>query len=131
MACLDTNLIIDFLKNNKEAASMIEKLEDLGEDISVASPTIIELVRGLSSKNVHENEKEKIKEFIDSFFVLSLDKQSAFLAGEIESELIKSGELIDLEDIMIAAIAITNNEKLITRNKKHFSRIKNLEIESY
>ncbi len=131
MTCLDTNLIIDFLKNNKEAAFMIEKLESSGEDISVASPTIIELVRGLDSKNVRENEKEKIKEFIDSFFVLNLDKQSAFLAGEIESELIKSGELIDLEDIMIAAITMTNNERLITRNKKHFCRIKNLKIETY
>lgn len=39
--------------------------------------------------------------------------------------------MIDLEDIMIAAIAITNNEKLITRNEKHFRRIKGLEVEGY
>jgi tRNA(fMet)-specific endonuclease VapC len=131
MACLDTSIVIDFLKNNSDAISFIENLEDSKEDISIASPTIIELIRGLSSKNIREGEKEKIKELIDSFFVLNLDKQSSILAGEIESELIKTGRLIDLEDIMIAAIAIINSEKLITRNEKHFSRIKRLEIESY
>ena len=131
MVCLDTSLIIDFLKDNEVAISTVERLDGSDEDVTMASPTIIELVRGLNSKNIREEEKEKIKEFINSFFVLNLEKQSAFLAGEIESELIKKGELIELEDIMIAAIAITNNEKLMTRNEKHFSRIKNLDFETY
>ena len=63
--------------------------------------------------------------------MLNLDKDSAILAGKIEANLIKKGEIIDLEDIMIGAIAIINDETLITRNIKHFSKIKNLKIQSY
>lgn len=32
---------------------------------------------------------------------------------------------------MIAAISISNNETLITKNKKHFERIEGLKIETY
>jgi len=39
--------------------------------------------------------------------------------------------MIDIEDIMIAAIAIVNGEKILTRNSKHFKRIEGLEVEEY
>ncbi|OGJ17383.1 hypothetical protein A3K73_06190 [Candidatus Pacearchaeota archaeon RBG_13_36_9] len=97
----------------------------------MASPTIIELIRGLDSLNLRETEKDRIEDFISLVTTLSLDRKSAIKAGNIDSELIKKGEKIDIEDVMIAAIAITNNERLVTRNEKHFSRIKNLEIETY
>lgn len=131
MVCLDTTFIIDLLKNNRKAVAVREKLEKSSESITIASPTIIELIRGLKSVHTKEDEKEKIDKFIVSVTTLSLDKESAILAGNIENDLVKKGEIIDLEDIMIAAISITNNEKLLTRNEKHFKKIKNLEIETY
>ena len=49
---------------------------------------------------------------------------------QISSRLvINKGEIIDIEDIMIGAIVIHNGERLVTRNKKHFERIRGLEIE--
>ena len=63
--------------------------------------------------------------------MLDLDKNSAILAAKIEADLRNNGEIIDVEDIMIAAISINNNETLVTRNKKHFERIKDLKIETY
>ena len=92
---------------------------------------MIELIRGLKIGNVREGEIEKVNELISSLNVLSLDRESAILSGNIGADLINKGEIIDLEDIMIGAIALQNNEILLTRNEKHFSRIKNLKIQSY
>lgn len=131
MVCLDTSFIIDIMRENTEAIQLRKKLERSNDSLAIASPTIIELIRGLDSVNLKEMEKDKIEEFINLVTTLSLDKKSAVRAGGIDVELIREGEKVDIEDVMIAAIAITNNEKLITRNKKHFERIKNLEIESY
>ena len=38
---------------------------------------------------------------------------------------------IDPEDAMIAGIARTNKQRIITRNVKHFSDIEGVEIENY
>ena len=131
MACLDTCFIIDILRNNKEAILIKERIEKGSESLTIASPTIIELIRGLESIHLKEGEKYKIENFIRSVTTFPLDKKSAIKAGEIELELIRNGQKTSIEDVMIAAIVITNNESLITKNEKHFEKIKDLEIENY
>ncbi len=39
--------------------------------------------------------------------------------------------MIDPEDAMIAGIALINNESVLTKNVEHFSRIRDLKIETY
>lgn len=39
--------------------------------------------------------------------------------------------MIDPEDAMIAGIALLSNETILTKNVEHFSRIRNLKIETY
>lgn len=129
MVVLDTSFIIDLIRNNSEAVRISEGLDS--NEVSIATPTIVELVRGLESKNVRSYEKEKVFELIDNFKILDLDKDCAILAGEIEDNLRKTGDRIDVIDIMIGAIAIENNEILLTRNLNHFQRIEKLKCEGY
>ncbi len=131
MVCLDTSFVIDLLRGRKEIIETKKTLDELGEVIYVPTPVIVEIISGVNLKGKKEEETKKIKEFLSTTTVLSLDEESAFIAGEIESNLIQSGEMIDIEDIMIASIAISNNETLVTKNKKHFEKIKELKIETY
>ena len=132
MACLETTFAIDLLRGiNNEAKEKLTLLEKNREVLTISAPTIIELISGSILTPRIENEKEKVIEFISSLVILGLDKDSAIKSGEIEAELIKKGEKIQIEDIMIGAIAKQNGEKLITRNKKHFSKIAGLEVEGY
>lgn len=131
MVCLDSTFVIDLLRGEEDIWAVKEKLDRSNESIMIAVPTIIEITKGLYLNNMRPNEREKVEEIFSSLVILNLDHKSATLAGKIEAELIRHGKQIDLEDIMIASIAITNNQRLITRNVKHFKRIKGLEIESY
>jgi tRNA(fMet)-specific endonuclease VapC len=132
MACLDTNFIIDIIKG-KISIETLNKLED--NSLSIASPSIVEIIRGLhlksTSQNIKHNEEEKIENILNSLNILQLNKENAKAAGKIQAQLVNKGEDIGIMDIMIAAIAITNNEILITRNKKHFEKIEGLKIETY
>jgi predicted nucleic acid-binding protein len=65
-------------------------------------------------------EREKILGVLRSLTQLPLDSQSAIRAGLVYAQKKKEGERIDLEDAMIAGIAIENHEALLTRNRKHF-----------
>ena len=135
MVCLDTSFLIDILKGNQKVEELEHELEDNNKDINITSLSIMELIKGIKLREnlpyVKETEKEKINDILSNFNILGFDKNSAILAGEIEADLINKGEIIDIEDIMIAAITINNDEILLTRNRKHFEKIKGLKIESY
>ena len=135
MVCLDTSFLIDMIRGKEEVIKLEEEIEKKEEVITIAAPSIMELFRGLyitaNLKNIDEEEIKKIDGILSSIIILNLDKESAMLAGKIEAGLINKGEVIDIEDIMIGAIVKQNHEKLLTRNKKHFERIKGLDIESY
>ena len=131
MVCLDTSFIIDLLKGRNDVKDIMNRLERGSEAVSVTSPTIMELVTGTNLSSRISEEKERIIGFLSGLLTLDFDKKSAFIAGDIEADLLKRGERIETEDIMIGAIVKKNNEVLLTGNRKHFERIKDLKIESY
>ena len=131
MVCLDTSFLIDVLRGEKRVEEIENRLDKGTEPVKVASPAIMELIRGAVLSNNPETEKQKVHQLLSYLIVLSLDKESAIIAGNTEAELTKAGEKIDVEDIMIGAIAKKDSEVLLTRNKKHFEKIKGLKIESY
>ncbi len=130
MVCLETSFLVSYLRGDEKARLIWQKFERRGEVLTIASPSIIELISGAELEEI-KKEKEEIIGLLSSLIILPLDKGSAVLAGEIEASLILSGQVIGIADIMIGAIALHNNERLITKNKKHFERINGLEIESY
>ena len=91
----------------------------------------MEIVKGADLSINSEKELENINKLLASLIILDFDKESAFLAGKIDFKLRSEGNIIQIEDIMIAAIAIKNNEVLITRNAKHFAKIPKLKIGGY
>jgi len=125
----DTCFIIDLLKGYNNAVSYLERLERTSKSKIITAITIHELWRGLGILNIKE--KEEIKEILQTITVLPLDLESAKASGEIERKLLGESITIDPEDAMIAGIAIKNNQKLLTKNLKHFFRIKGLKIEPY
>ena len=131
MVCFDTSFVIDFLRGDKKAVSMVEDFKEKDEFMSLAAPSLIELISSAQLGIKRNQEKDKISRFISSITVLSLDKDSAFLAGELEGDLIMAGEQIGNSNVMIGVIAKSNGESLITRNVKHFSKIQRLKVISY
>ena len=75
-------------------------------------------------------EKEKIKALYESFEVLPLDARNAEESGEIEADLAKKGLPIETEDTMIAGIALSRGEKVVTRDE-HYARIPGLKVLKY
>lgn len=85
----------------------------LKEKISTTTITEFELLK----------HKDKIKrslaeEILDSLQVYSFNRPSALEASKIFEKLRDLGKMINENDILIAAIAIANNELLITRDEK-------------
>ena len=127
---LDTSFLVDLLRNNPAAVSKISEIEKENEPIATTTVTVFEIWQGLPKKS-REQQIEKTLELFKSINVLSLDFDSAIEAGNIQQKLTRAGQKIEAQDAMIAGIAKTRREKVLTRNEKHFERIKDLEVESY
>lgn len=75
-------------------------------------------------------EKAKVLDVIQSMNIVPLDEKSAQEAGKIEAELLRSGLIIEAEDIMIAGIARLRGETIVTRDA-HYTRIPGIRVLKY
>ncbi len=131
MVVLDSDILVGFLRGDKEALYSMENIVKTGEKINTTVINMFEILAGaFLSSNADENSK-KIENLVQAFGVFALNQFASKIAAEISAELTKKGKIIDFQDIAIAAIAISNNEKIVTRNIKHFSRIKGLKMEKW
>ncbi|MFA4820000.1 MAG: PIN domain-containing protein [Candidatus Aenigmatarchaeota archaeon] len=130
MACLETTFLIDLLRGDENIKHLKDDLDKTEDILAVAAPSVMELWTGAILSNKSASEKIKISELLSSFTIFHLDEKAAKEAGEIEADLIKKGQIIDAEDIMIAGIAKSNGEKLITRDQ-HYAKISGLNLIKY
>lgn len=130
MIGLDTGALIDLLKENDALKNVIE-----GSEEQLAS-TIInyqELMFGLDFDNPKHIEEEKTyAAFFENIHFFSLTPVAAKNASILFRELQKKGMDIGRFDSMIAGIFLEQGiTKILTRNVKHFQRMKEIQVLSY
>lgn len=127
MVCLDTDVIIHFLRKNKEAVELMEKIIATKEKISTTSINEFELWKGVY-RLYGKKRENSLRQFLSQVHRFGFDDKASKKAALVFENLRKKGDIIDALDIMIASIAIVNNESILTLNKKHFERIKGLRV---
>ena len=127
---LDTNSCIKYL--NGRSDQIRQKLESKSpHDIVVCSIVKAELFYGaLKSANPEKN-LTKQHRFLDRFVSLSFDDKASEIYGKIRAQLEKKGTPIGPNDLLIAAISVANNVKLVTHNTREFSRVVGLKLEDW
>lgn len=123
---LDTSVIIDYLRGKKEVVDFVDKLE---RELVSSFVCLAELYEGIWRVKNREQAKNTILQFFASLStVFGLDSKIAEKFGQIRKELKTQGNVIEDLDIFIAATCIVYDLSLITHNKKHFSRVRDLKI---
>ena len=130
MVCLETDFLIDLIRKKEQAISKLEELTSKNENLSITPVSLTEIFVGAFKSKKQENVEivEKIASTLD---LLDYDFFAARQAGETLAFLEEKGQKIGDLDIIIAAIVIRHQEKLLTRNIKHFKQIKALELVKY
>ncbi|RLE92470.1 MAG: hypothetical protein DRJ46_00830 [Thermoprotei archaeon] len=114
---LDTDALIDLLE--KEPLSKIIELA-VRYDLKISAVVYFEFMVG-----AYRVKRLDLRTLVNKYFeVLPVTREVADKAARIESELMEKGELLEARDLIIAATAITRKAMLLTRNKKHYQRLK-------
>jgi tRNA(fMet)-specific endonuclease VapC len=127
LAILDTSIIVALLKNEEKAKAEIGSLEASGERISTTAITAYELLKGAQISSRSEENIAKVNELISTLNILGLSVRGCEEASKIYKELADGGKMIGEFDILIAAIARTAEENLVSRDN-HFMRIGGLKV---
>lgn len=125
---VDTDVIIDFLKNQKPAIDLFNKIS--GKSIKISVITYLEIEYGIKKSYHPEKKKEEFNNFINEFSIeiipINVNIVEEFIKLKINLE--KQRQPLADFDLFIAATAISNILSLVTRNTKHFKRIKDLKF---
>jgi tRNA(fMet)-specific endonuclease VapC len=128
---VDTSFLVDVMRDDQGAVRKATELADENVPVLVGTPTIFELYVGVGLSLRSSEEREKVLDVLKSLAQLPLDSDSATRAGLIYAERAREGMKMDPEDAMLAGIAVENHQPLLTRNRKHFSGIADLKVETY
>ena len=130
MIGLDTSAIIDLFKGDESIGKFFKKNK---EPLATTIMSYLELSFGLNPEDREHNiEEQYYDEFFNDIFLIHLTKDSCKKASQIHWDLKKKGTTIDKFDCIIAATLVTHGiKKILTRNTKHFSWIKQLQVISY
>ena len=115
---LDTNVLIEILKNNQQT---IKQVESLSPPLFVSVISAMELIYGALNKS----EQKKLQQFLSLFTVIELNETISKQAFSLITQYAKSHTL-DIPDALIAASCLESNKTLFTYNRKDFRFIPKL-----
>ena len=130
MIGLDTGAVMDIVKGS---ISLKKKIEDINEPLSSTIMNYQEIMFGFDfSKDNHLEEEKIYDEFFDSIHLISFTRESSKKAARLFKAFQQNGKDIGKFDCIIAGILLENGiNKIITKNARHFERIKGIEVISY
>jgi len=124
---LDTDTISYYLRG---VEPLKEKFSQYRYELASTTVNYSELIYGLKKR---DNKKylPQVELIFENIKVYDFDKKSAKVFGELKATMQKKGVVVADMDLMIASIVIANGERLISNNLGHFSKIEDLEVESW
>ncbi len=134
MYLIDTNVISELTKPAPSASVLEWFATTPVQQIYICAVTVCEIELGLSLMPAGKRRdalRAAINGLVQEDFAsrcLNLDARCAPLYGELAANQQRLGRTSSAEDAMIAAIALTNKLKLVTRNTKDFEDIKGLTL---
>ena len=124
---LDTDILIALMQGKEAANKAMQNLEERGERVATTIISAYELLKGADVSSRPERNITKVEDLLSNIEVLDLTLQACREASVIYREMEKAGCPIGEFDVLIAAIARTHNETIMTRDK-HFTLIRKASV---
>ena len=119
--CLDTSMLIAYLKGREPGASAVEYVVKRFQ-CYVTAITVYELLFGVARARKEIGEDA----LLGIMTVVPFDGPAARRAAQLHNELIQRNQDIGIKDILIAACCLEQSLTLLTANERHFSRVPQL-----
>lgn len=120
---IDTSVFIEFLRSKQKSSTTLYNLPD-NIEYSISVVTLFELYMGATT----DEKRKDIEILTEGLNILTFNDGVAITAAQIYHDLRTRNQMIEFRDIFIAATCVIHKLPLATLNKKHFERIKSLQL---
>lgn len=127
---LDTDICVD-LSRSKDVETFKDVLPHSILEVATSAITLFELTTGVLKSRYPQRDREALELMIADLTILDFTPRDAKEAAIIRADLENQGTKIGPYDILIAAIAKSNDLTLITNNTREFKRVKGLRVENW
>jgi predicted nucleic acid-binding protein len=127
---LDSTFVHDVVHENDAAVNRLAELHDDGTPVALSALTIFEVGVGLRGETAQH--RDHFDEKIEDLVVVPVGEAIARRALNIQHDLLDRGERIGAGDVLIAGTAVGSGDpRVLTRNVDEFSRVDELDVETY
>jgi predicted nucleic acid-binding protein len=124
---LDTDILVALLKGKRDANEAMQDLQEKGDETATTIISAYELLKGAYLSSKPKDNLAEVQDLLSNIHVLDLTLQACEEASVIYRDLRKTGSLIGEFDVLIAAIARTCDETIMTRDE-HFTFIRGIKV---
>ncbi|MFA5411915.1 MAG: type II toxin-antitoxin system VapC family toxin [Candidatus Micrarchaeia archaeon] len=118
--CLDTDVVLDFLKGHKASVAKIRHYVD-NDELSITSLTFFELVSAIKKKG-------RVLPILDNLTLLPFEKKAALRANRIHESIQAQKMEIGMRELINSAICIENEAWLYTKNRSTYDGVEGLKF---
>ena len=125
---VDTDWVIHYLNGNRAIVSRLNTLSDQRCAVSVVS--LAELYEGVYFSSNPVGNAQTLGDFLRGVTILGIDEETCKIFGQHRGRLRALGKVVGDFDLLIGATGLRYELTVLTNNRRHFSLIDGLVIES-
>ncbi len=132
MVCLDTSFLVDLIRGDQAAIAELKRIEfDENSTLTTTPISACELFAGAYRSKQEEREVQKVNQILRRIKLLDFSLSSCERYGKLTQDLRTAGGPIGDLDALIASIALTNNEPILTQDVVHFGKVPGLIVRTW
>jgi len=125
--CVDTDIIIDYFRGREPGKSAFLSWGKKSE-VLITSITAFELLLGANLSSKRQKRIIEVESLLNQHEILAFARNDANEAAKKGAEFKAKGATVEIRDLLNASICLSRKIPILTRNKTHFERIKELAV---
>lgn len=127
MIVIDTNILVEHLRGNPVVTKALSDLREVGEELGTTSICAAELLRGAFGSRRRQDVVDA-HDLLDTMVQVPFGPRAARRFGLFMSQLDSAGLPLSTADGFIAACALEEGGRLMSKDEKAFARVVGLEV---
>jgi tRNA(fMet)-specific endonuclease VapC len=128
---LDTSFLIDLIDGHQGAVQLAEEIDRSPDVPRLPTVVLFELWYGATRSRSSEEEKSKIEELTQAYDLAAFEATDAKAAAELLDSLSRKGSALSTIDCLVAGMAVSRSETLVTGDPKLARILAGLRVRTY